>query len=83
MGTTEYTYRVRAVDGTGATAVRGTWSTQVSGTTVSVSPSQPTLTATAMGTNKIVLTWTVPDDGGSDIVGYILQVGTSTGDALT
>ena len=78
MGTTEYTYRVRAVDGT----MRGSWSTQEAGTTVAVSPTQPKLTATAMGTDKIVLTWTVPDDGGSDIIGYILQVG-ATADAIT
>ena len=74
-GTTEYTYRVRAVDGVGTTnVVRGKWSTQESGTTVAVSPSQPMLTATAMGTNKIVLTWSVPEDGGDDIIGYILAV---------
>lgn len=82
MGTTEYTYRVRAVDGTGSSAVRGAWTRlndAASGTTVAVSPSQPTLTATAMGTDKIVLTWSVPDDGGSDIVGYILQVGPNSG----
>ena len=73
MGTTSYTYRVRAVDGT----ARGKWTAlnaAATGTTVAVSPSQPTLTATKMGTDKIVLTWTVPDDGGSDIVGYAIQV---------
>ncbi len=75
MGTTEYTYRVRAVDGT----MKGSWSTQEAGTTVAISPSQPTLTATAMGTDKIVLTWTVPDDGGDDIIGYVLRVGQTSG----
>lgn len=75
MGTTGYTYRVRAVDGT----VMGTWSTQESGTTVAVSPSRPTLTATAMGTDKIVLTWSVPDDGGSDIIGYVIRAGQTAG----
>ena len=74
MGTTNYTYRVRAVDGT----VEGTWSKDESGETVAVSPSKPALTATKMGTDKVVLTWTVPDDGGDDIVGYVIQVRDST-----
>lgn len=85
-GTTEYTYRVRAVDGTGSSAVRGAWSAlnvSASGTTVAVSPSQPMLTATAMGTDKIVLTWTVPDDGGSDIIGYVLVFGTDSSTVTT
>ncbi|MCY3897172.1 MAG: fibronectin type III domain-containing protein [Caldilineaceae bacterium] len=77
MGVTEYIYRVRAVDGTGATAVRGKWTAQVSRETVAVSPGKPTLKATKMGTDKILLEWSVSDDGGSDIVGYILQVGTA------
>ena len=72
-GVTDYTYRVRHVDGNS----RGKWSAQMSGKTVAVSPSRPTLTATKMGTDKIVLTWTVPDDGGSDIIGYVLYAGTS------
>ena len=70
MGTTEYTYRVRAVDGTRM----GTWSTQESGTTVAVSPGKPTLTATAADGLKINLTWSVANDGGSDVIGYIVAV---------
>ena len=75
MGVTSYTYRVRAVDGT----ARGKWSAQSTGTTVAVSPSMPTLTATKMGTGKVDLMWSVPDDGGSDVIGYVIRVGTTSG----
>ncbi len=75
MGTTKYTYRVRAVDGT----VMGSWSEQKFTTTVSVSPAKPVLTATKMGTDKIMLSWTVSSDGGSPIVGYVLRAGQTAG----
>ena len=68
MGTTKYFYRVRAADGPSM----GKWS-QRSTTTVAVSPAKPVLTATKMGTDKIMLSWTVSNDGGSDIIGYVLQ----------
>ncbi|MDE0183571.1 MAG: fibronectin type III domain-containing protein [Caldilineaceae bacterium] len=75
MGTTKYTYRVRAVDGT----VMGKWSEQKFTTTVPVSPAKPVLTATKMGTDKIMLSWTVSSDGGSPIVGYVLRAGQTSG----
>ena len=75
-GVTKYYYRVRSVLSDDS---KGMWAEQTSATTVAVSPSKPTLTATKMGTDKIVLTWSVPDDGGSDIIGYILQVSDTSG----
>ncbi|MDE0431205.1 MAG: fibronectin type III domain-containing protein [Caldilineaceae bacterium] len=75
MGTTKYFYRVRAVDGT----VMGKWSEQKDTTTVPVSPAKPVLTATKMGTDKIMLSWTVSSDGGSPIVGYVLRAGQTAG----
>lgn len=75
MGVTDYTYRIRAVDGT----ARGKWSAQITGKTAAVSPSQPMLTATKMGTGKVDLMWSVPDDGGSDVIGYVIRLGTTSG----
>ncbi len=75
-GVTKFYYRVRTVFDD---ASKGMWAEQTSATTVAVSPSMPTLTATKMGTDKIVLTWSVPDDGGSDIIGYILEVSGTSG----
>ena len=76
MGVTKYYFRIRTVFNDDS---KGMWAERISATTVAVSPSKPTLTATKMGTNKVVLTWSVPDDGGSDIIGYILQVGDTSG----
>ncbi|MDE0068239.1 MAG: fibronectin type III domain-containing protein [Caldilineaceae bacterium] len=70
MGTTKYTYRVRAVDGT----AMGSWSTQEHTTTVPVSPPKPVLSGTAPEFGKIMLSWTVSGDGGSPIIGYELQI---------
>lgn len=70
MGTTKYTYRVRAVDGT----AMGKWSTQEHTTTVPVSPAKPVLTGTAPEFAKIMLSWTVSGDGGDPIIGYELQI---------
>ncbi len=70
-GTTKYTYRVVAIFDDDS---MGKYSTQESATTVAVSPAMPMLTATSMGTDKIMLSWTVANDGGSDVVNYELQV---------
>ncbi len=70
MGTTKYTYRVVAVFDDDS---MGKYSEQKFATTVAVSPAMPVLTATAMGRDKIMVSWTVADDGGSDIVRYELQ----------
>ena len=37
-------------------------------------PDAPDLTATAVDSNSILLTWTVPEANGSTIIGYELQV---------
>ncbi len=75
-GVTKYYYRIRAVFDDDS---KGTYAEQTSAETVAVSPSRPALTATKMGTDKIVLTWSVPDDGGSDIIGYVLEVSGTSG----
>ena len=38
-----------------------------------VAPDAPVLTATAIGTDAIRLTWTLPAANGHTIVGYVLQ----------
>ncbi len=78
MGTTEYTYRVRAVFGT--SGGKGKYSAHMSKTTVAVSPAKPMLTATKMGTDKIMVSWTVSNDGGSAVIGYELQASEDNSD---
>ena len=47
---------------------------QININVVALVPEAPVLTATATtGLQKIKLTWTVPNDGGSDITGYRLE----------
>ena len=70
-GMTVYYFRVRAVF-SGDDSI-GKWSDQAMGTTDAVTPAAPKLTATKMGTDKVVLSWTLSEDGGSDIVQYELQ----------
>src|SRR2546422_394115 len=61
--TTTYTYRVSAINSAGT----GSPSTAVPGTTFNVAPSSPTgLTATAVSSSQISLTWTAPADNGGD-----------------
>jgi len=67
-GTTYY-YIVRAVNSQGA----GLWSAYNQGTTTVAAPDAPVLTATATGLTTVRLTWTVPDDNGTPITGYLLQ----------
>ncbi len=62
-------YRVRARNQAGP----GEFSSSVSATTLTGVPTAPGLTAQANGATEIKLTWTKPDDRGSDITGYGLQ----------
>jgi titin len=66
---TKYYYIVRAINSQGA----GLWSGYKAGTTTAATPDAPELTATATGMNVIRLTWTVPNDNGMAIEGYMLQ----------
>ncbi len=66
---TKYYYVVRAINGQGA----GLWSAFKAGTTAAANPDAPVLTATATGMTTVRLTWTVPDDNGTDIESYVLQ----------
>src|SRR5438093_645548 len=69
--TTNYTYRVSAINSIGTSSVSGT----VSATTLIATPSPPTgLTATAASSSQVSLTWTAPtDNGGSAITGYTIE----------
>src|SRR3989441_687098 len=69
--TTTYTYRVSAINSAGT----GSPSTAVPGTTFNVAPSPPAgLTASAVSSSQIGLSWTAPaDNGGSPITGYKIE----------
>ena len=64
-----YYYRIRAMNSDGA----GAWSAYESASTTPRAPSIPTLTATAISTTEIRLSWTVADDGGAAVTDYDLQ----------
>ena len=64
-----YYYRVRAMNAEGASA----WAPFKPATTDPMKPGIPTLTATAISSTEIRLSWTVPSDGGSPITDYDLQ----------
>ncbi len=69
---TFYNIEVRAVNAIGA----GDWSATVSVTTISaVEPKAPGNFMITARDESIVVTWTVPDNGGSPITGYSLQYG--------
>ena len=36
-------------------------------------PADPELTATAVGTNEVLLEWTIPEGNGSNFEGYVIQ----------
>ena len=65
----EYWYRIRTDAGTDSDFSVGKFTE----THASV-PDRPVLTATADGENAIDLSWTVPDDNGSDIIRYDVEV---------
>ena len=65
-----YFYRLRAINGEGASG----WSTPYqSQRTDFRAPSVPTLVGTAISTTEIRLTWTVADDGGTPVTGFTLR----------
>ena len=68
-GTTFY-YILRAKNSQGD----GPWSTYVTAETEDgAAPDAPVLTATTVDTTSIRLTWTIPDDNGVDITGFMLE----------
>ncbi len=67
-GTTRY-YQLRARNRAGW----GEWSQPASTFTLTGVPASPNLTVRANGASEIKLSWTKPDDRGSDILGYRLQ----------
>src|SRR5206468_3654276 len=73
---TTYTYRVSAINSVGT----GSPSSNASATTLAVAPSPPTgLTATAVSSSQINLSWTAPNNGGSAITGYKVERSTDGG----
>src|SRR5207302_497249 len=74
---TTYTYRVSAINSVGT----GSPSSTASATTLAVAPSSPTgLSATAVSSSQINLSWTAPsDNGGSAITGYKIERSTDGG----
>ena len=81
-GTTKY-YRIRAMNGTGASVMYGSWSAIKFATTDTAAPNAPGLTAAADGANKITVTWTPGHDGGSPVVAFHLQVSSDRGSSWT
>ena len=67
-GTTYY-YILRAKNSQG----NGPWTSYDSADTGDAVPDAPVLTAMATGIKEIRLTWTVPNDNGMAITGYVLQ----------
>src|SRR5881409_3258636 len=77
---TTYTYRVSAINSVGT----GSPSSNASATTLAVAPSPPTgLTATAVSSSQINLSWTAPNNGGSAITGYKIERSTDGGTTWT
>src|SRR5207247_10606456 len=73
---TTYTYRVSAINSVGTSPP----STTASATTLAVAPSPPTgLTATAVSSSQISLSWTSPNNDGSAITGYKIEMSTDGG----
>src|SRR5207249_7828442 len=81
MHGTAYTYRVSAINSVGT----GSPSSTASATTLAVAPSPPTgLTATAVSSSQINLSWAPPtDNGGSAITGYKIERSTDGGTTWT
>jgi len=68
-GLSAYSYRVRAVNGSGA----GAWSNVSTATVAARSPAAPMLTATAVGADEIMLQWTSPESNGTAIAGFAIN----------
>ncbi len=68
---TVYRYRVRAINSVGA----GEWSFEASDRTYAQAPGAPVgLTARAVGTSRIDLSWSAPrNTGGAEILGYRIE----------
>src|SRR5207249_6705337 len=79
--TTTYAYRVSAINSVGT----GSPSSTASATTLAVAPSSPSaLTATVASSSQINLSWTAPsDNGGSAIIGYMIERSTDGGTTWT
>ena len=68
-GLSAFSYRVRAVNGSGA----GAWSAIATTTINARGPDAPVLTATAVGDDEIMLQWTIPGSNGTDISGFDIR----------
>ncbi len=77
---TAYTYRVSAINSVGTSSPSNTASATTSGTTITV-PQPPTgLTATAISSSAINLSWSAPsNNGGAAITGYKIERSTDGG----
>ena len=70
-GDSAFVYRARAVNGSGA----GGWSDWSTAVTVDARAADaPTLTATAVGDDEILLQWTIPENNGTAITGFNIQI---------
>ena len=70
-GASTFVYRVRAVNGSGA----GGWSDQSAEVPVAARAADaPMLTATAVGDDEILLQWTIPEDNGTEITGFNIEI---------
>ncbi len=69
-GFSRFAYRVRAVNGSGA----GAWSDVTGNVDVIARVADaPVLTATAVGSDEIMLQWTIPGNNGTPITGFAIQ----------
>ena len=66
---TRYYYVVQARNSVGT----GPWSDHLEVSTIAGAPDAPVVTATALSSSSILVSWTVPDDNGEPITGYQVQ----------
>ena len=76
---TTYQFKVRAVRGTGATAVRGA-AAETKEILVATKPGAPTGLEATAGDTTVTLSWTAGGDGGSPITGWEYQKQDNSGD---